>query len=84
MAHPYEGLPPGAYWKTGVAARSPLDPGALYTRRFAIARRAPVVTAGSCFAQHVGRVLRGAGYNVVDREPFPAPLAPARATTSPT
>lgn len=30
-----------------------------------------IFTAGSCFAQHVGRVLRENGFNVLDGEPAP-------------
>ena len=32
---------------------------------------AAIATAGSCFAQHVGRALRGAGMQVQDAEPRP-------------
>lgn len=31
-----------------------------------------IATAGSCFAQHISRHLRGNGYNVLDVEPAPA------------
>ncbi|MBI1219018.1 MAG: GSCFA family protein [Rhodobacteraceae bacterium] len=74
---PYEGLPAKCYWRTGVAERAPLDPGQLYTPKFPVSRKLRVVTAGSCFAQHVGRALRGAGLNVVDTEPLPAGLPAA-------
>jgi hypothetical protein len=36
-----------------------------------------IVTAGSCFAQHVGRALRESGFAVVDTEPAPAALPDA-------
>jgi hypothetical protein len=72
MDSPYSGLPPRAYWRNAVAERDALDPGDLYTPRFPISRRMKIVTAGSCFAQHVGRTLRGAGFNVIDAEPAPA------------
>lgn len=68
---PYQGLPPRAFWRTGVSARDPLDPGDLYTRRFSITKNARIVTAGSCFAQHVGRTLRTSGYAIVDEEALP-------------
>lgn len=68
---PYQDLPPEAYWRSAVAGRAPLDPGAIYTPRFPINRKMRIMTAGSCFAQHVGRALRGAGFNVLDTEPLP-------------
>ena len=50
--------------------RMPLDPGSdIYKPRWLISRTDRIATAGSCFAQHVGRTLRNAGYNVLDTEP---------------
>lgn len=71
MSSPYEGLEPRAFWKTGVAERMPLEPGDIYRPRFRVNRQMKVMTAGSCFAQHVGRALRGAGLTVIDTEPLP-------------
>jgi hypothetical protein len=79
MASPYDGLPKTAYWKTAVQDRAPLDPGALYTPRFPVTRSQRVVTAGSCFAQHIGRELRRAGFRITDAEPLPAILPDAMA-----
>jgi hypothetical protein len=70
-ASPYIGLPSRAYWRSGVAERSPLNPGDLYRPRFAVTRDMQIATAGSCFAQHVGRALRGAGFKVLDAEALP-------------
>ena len=71
MTHPYENLGPEAYWKTAVA-----DPGAhglngLWTPKFAIRPKHKIVTAGSCFAQHIGRALADRGYQWHDCEPAP-------------
>jgi hypothetical protein len=71
MNSPYEGLPQRGFWKTAVTNRPPLDPGDLYQPKFAITPEMRIVTAGSCFAQHVGRALRGAGLKVIDTEPLP-------------
>ncbi|MSU88377.1 GSCFA family protein [Rhodobacteraceae bacterium 2CG4] len=71
-ASPYRDLPPRAYWRSAVAERAPLDPGDLYRPRFPVTRDMRIVTAGSCFAQHVGRALRTSGFNVMDFEPLPA------------
>lgn len=74
MTNPYQGLPAEAFWRTGVAERPPLSVDGLYTPRFTISRKARIFTAGSCFAQHVGRALRTNGFDVLDAEP---PLASA-------
>lgn len=71
MASPYENLPATAYWRNGVAEREALSTAGLYTPKFRISRKARIVTAGSCFAQHVGRTLRAAGFNILDAEPGP-------------
>ncbi len=68
---PYDGLPPQAFWRTGVAERPALAPEGIYTPRFRLTRKDRIATAGSCFAQHVGRALRGAGLDVLDGEPLP-------------
>jgi hypothetical protein len=70
-ASPYSGLPKSAYWRSGVAERAPLDPGDLYKPRFRMTRALKIMTAGSCFAQHVGRALRANGFDVIDEEPLP-------------
>lgn len=75
MTSPYADLPRRAFWRTGVTERPPLDPGDLYRPKFPVTRDMRIMTAGSCFAQHVGRALRGAGFNVLDTEPLPAILA---------
>lgn len=81
MTHPYSDLPPQAFWKSAVAEGDPAHPDALYAPRFPLGADAAIATAGSCFAQHVGRALRGAGVNVLDAEPAPAkcPAPVARA-----
>ena len=72
---PYSDLPARAFWRTGVADRARLDPGDLFVPRFPVTRQMRVATAGSCFAQHVGRALRGAGFDVIDAEPLPAAIS---------
>lgn len=72
MKSPYSGLPARAYWRSAVGDRAPLDPGDIYSPRFPVTRAMKITTAGSCFAQHVGRTLREAGLTVVDTERLPA------------
>jgi hypothetical protein len=74
---PYDGLPDRAYWRTAVASRGPGRLRDLYVPRFAIAPDTPVFTAGSCFAQHVHRELKAAGYAVIEAEPAPDGVDPA-------
>jgi hypothetical protein len=71
MSSPYADLPPRAFWRSGVSERAPLDPGDVFAPRFPVTREMRVATAGSCFAQHVGRALRQAGFDVIDAEPLP-------------
>lgn len=74
MENPYAQLERRAFWRSAVTEREPLDPGDLYRPKFPIDRTMRIVTAGSCFAQHVGRALKTAGFNVVDTEPFPVEI----------
>lgn len=71
MGSPYDNLPEQAFWRTGVAERDPRRQGDLYQPRFPLARGDTVITAGSCFAQHIGRALRKSGVRVLDGEPLP-------------
>lgn len=64
MDHPYTGLDRHYYWRTAVSEK---DPGArfqdIWTPRFSISRKTRLISAGSCFAQHVGGWLRENGYD---------------------
>ena len=75
MVSPYADLDQRAFWRTGVSSRSPLDPGDLYRPKFRLDKSAKITTAGSCFAQHIGRTLRHAGLAVVDEEPLPTAVS---------
>jgi hypothetical protein len=69
--HPYEGLAPYAYWKRAVSEvpQGELDP--VTEVAFKIGPRDKVATAGSCFAQHISKRLRGAGFNFFATESEP-------------
>ncbi len=71
MTHPYADLPPRAFWQTGVAETDRDHFPGLYEPRLAITTATRVATAGSCFAQHIGRRLTQAGCTVLDAEPPP-------------
>ena len=63
MKHPYIGLPDQQFWKNepGIKNGSQLDP--ISKPNFQIGKGDKIVTAGSCFAQHVARFMSGSGYN---------------------
>lgn len=78
--HPYRGLPPRAFWRSGVGQQPAEALQDLYRRRFVIAPTDRIATAGSCFAQHISGRLRRQGYTVLDTEPPPRGLdGPAQA-----
>lgn len=69
MSHPYSDLPSKAFWRSGVAEHNALHIRGLWSPKFAIKPRHKIVTAGSCFAQHIGRALSARGYQWFDAEP---------------
>ncbi|WP_343116080.1 GSCFA domain-containing protein [Ostreiculturibacter nitratireducens] len=74
--HPYVGLPDRQFWKhePGIADPAAFDP--VSDVPFHIAPEDKVVTAGSCFAQHVARRLSNSGFNHLITEPAPAFVDP--------
>ena len=74
MSSPYSNLPPRAFWKTGVSEQNPLTIKDLYQRKFEIGFNEKIVTAGSCFAQHIANKFTAHGYHVVNAEPPPEGL----------
>lgn len=71
MTHPYTSLPEQAFWKTAVADRNPLQISGLWSPKFPVLKKHRIVTAGSCFAQHIGRALAARGYSWFDAEILP-------------
>ncbi|MCB1396215.1 MAG: GSCFA domain-containing protein [Rhodobacter sp.] len=78
MTHPYDRQPDRAFWRRAIGTRTPEDIGDWYVRRFPLDGKR-IATAGSCFAQHIGRRLKEAGFDYVDLEPAPQMLAPGEA-----
>jgi hypothetical protein len=72
---PYEGLQDTAFWRSGVQQSDPEAMLGIYSKRFEIKATDRVVTAGSCFAQHIARQLRERGFTVLDAEPPPGGLS---------
>lgn len=74
-ASPYLGRPEEAFWKTAVAGVQGTIPKNLYKKKFTISPDDQILTAGSCFAQHIGKQLRARKFSVIDVEPPPLGLA---------
>lgn len=74
MTNPYTELPATAFWRTAVAEQEPMAIGGLWTPKYPIRPHHGIVTAGSCFAQHIGQALAARGYRWLDCEPAPMHL----------
>jgi hypothetical protein len=61
--HPYRNLPPKSRWSQSVGRPAPADVDPVGAIDLRISERTKVATAGSCFAQHIARHLRGSGFN---------------------
>lgn len=69
--NPYADLPDAAFWRPAVADADPVVMTGLHCPKFPLDTGAAIATAGSCFAQHVARALKGAGLTLPDAEPAP-------------
>lgn len=81
QAHPYQGYPPKCFWRSAVSEIDYRDLDQIYSKKFDITPEMRIVTAGSCFAQHIARRLRAAGFNYRDYEPGPWLLPPEQRKT---
>jgi hypothetical protein len=72
MTSAYDNLPATRFWRKTMVEGDWLE--GLYKPKFPITEKTRVFTAGSCFAQHVGRVLRQSGFDVIDEEPLPVDM----------
>lgn len=75
--NPYGSLPSSAFWRTAVAEPEPRDIGGLWTPKSAVGQDDVILTAGSCFARHIGRALMDRGMNWYDSEIAPPGLTQA-------
>ena len=73
--HPYAGMPDYQFWKHEPAISQPETFDPVTAVSFTIGKDAPVVTAGSCFAQHVAKYLSRSGFNFLVTE-TPHPIIP--------
>jgi hypothetical protein len=69
LTHPYKNAPEYRMWRKAVAepGRFAVDPVVKFP--FSISPTDKVVTAGSCFAQHIARHLKNSGFNFYVTEP---------------
>ncbi|MDQ7070142.1 MAG: GSCFA domain-containing protein [Rhodobacterales bacterium] len=67
---PYQNLPPQAFWRSAIVEQSEAALDHLFVPKFALTHETALMTAGSCFAQHMHRALSGAGWNVLQAEPM--------------
>lgn len=75
--HPYRHQPQRAFWRQAVQERHFLEIRDWYQRKWPITEMS-IATAGSCFAQHIGRRLRSREFRYLDAEPAPAFLPAER------
>ncbi|WP_078085543.1 GSCFA domain-containing protein [Microbulbifer mangrovi] len=78
--HPYIGLPDTNFWSRSVARvpEGELDP--IVNTKFSLLKSDRLVTAGSCFAQHIAKRLHSSGYNYYVSEQAPSDLNEKEAT----
>ncbi len=76
MDHPYRTQPAKAFWMQTIAPFEWPDVSDWYSPRYALGG-AKIATAGSCFAQHIGRNLRAQGFGYMDMESAPKALPEA-------
>ncbi len=67
-AHPYRSLPASAFWRKAVAGVAIQNVDPVGDVGFTIRSTDRVATAGSCFAQHIARHLRAAGFHFLVTE----------------
>lgn len=74
MTSPYADLPDRSFWKRAVVEAAQFTCGIARTPKHLISPSDGIVTAGSCFAQHISRALRRRGFTFLDLEPPPPEL----------
>ncbi|PLX89627.1 MAG: GSCFA family protein [Desulfuromonas sp.] len=75
MSTPYQKLPDRSFWSRAISPSNFLSLKDVYQKKFDICADDKIVTAGSCFAQHIARHLQAKGYCYKDYEPKPPYLS---------
>lgn len=76
MSHPYHDIPDAQRWSKVMAGRAGIEIDPVQPAPFRIGPDSRIVSAGSCFAQHVARHLRERGHACFETEPA-HPLLPS-------
>ncbi len=76
MKNPYQGFATRAFWRKSVGELSPFAISGLWQPKFQVQPEHRIVTAGSCFAQHIGKALAARGYDWFNAEPAPMLMKP--------
>jgi hypothetical protein len=78
--HPYQELPDHCFWQKAMESVLPFAVDPVVKVPFTISRSTRVATAGSCFAQHIGRSLQsnGCAYYIVESAPDSLPQSQHR------
>ncbi len=66
--NPYHGYPPPQFWRANADAASLMDADIDFGKKFSFSSDDKFATAGSCFAQHFARRLKGAGGSILYSE----------------
>lgn len=74
LVSPYDNMPQRQYWRKAVTDEHVLTSKNLWFKKVDINLSDRIVSAGSCFAQHISRRLVSSGYNFVDVELAPKAL----------
>ncbi len=70
--HPYKHLPKHCFWRVSIAEVPQFDVDPVVSPKFTILKSDRVVTAGSCFAQHISAHLKKSGFSYfVTETPHP-------------
>lgn len=80
--HPYTSLPARNFWKTAIADRNALEIEDLWQPKFPFSKQDVIITAGSCFAQHISNSLKAHDFNWLDAELAPEHLDASSASDS--
>lgn len=68
--NPYESQPKKAYWSHTFSRQAFADINTWHSPKFDISNL-KIASAGSCFAQHIGKALSNSGFKYMDVEPAP-------------
>jgi hypothetical protein len=68
---PYKTRESSFYWKNSLVELPVYEIDPVISSKFKVGKRTRIATAGSCFAQHLSKHIKGLGYNYYVPEPAP-------------